>query len=419
MTDLLIKNAKGWINGELIDIDLRIEDGVISEIRREIRGDFESILDIKGKILLPGAIDAHVHMRDGNESHKEDWLTGTSAAAAGGVTTVIDQPNTDPPVTSRANLSDRIEIASRSSLVDFLINGGVERYDNIEELYEGGVRVFGEIFLYKLEPPLLRQILDKIWGLGGIATIHAESRHCISKNPDRPPVCEIEGIKEVISDIVAEKLHFCHISTPEGVDLIRSKGSITLEVTPHHLLLSRNDIDRLGGFGLMNPPLRSDRDREGLWGRLDRIDIIASDHAPHTRDEKLGDSPPPGVPGVETMLPLMLYHVKMGRIGLNRLVELVSERPADIFGLYERGKRGISIGADADLVVIDMRDEQVIRGDELHSKCGWTPFEGMKGIFPQITLVRGEVVYDRSSGVNLSKKGFGIFLGERLSTDLV
>ncbi|VUT27921.1 MAG: dihydroorotase [Candidatus Syntrophoarchaeum sp. GoM_oil] len=411
MSDLIIRNARAYIDGRLIDADIRIEDGRIVEIKKDIQRAADSLLDLKGLLLLPGAIDVHVHMRDGRQAHKEDWFTGTSAAAAGGVTTVIDQPNTDPPITTRKRLDERIKRASSMALVDFQINGGVDKPENFEELYEGGARAFGEIFQYKFEPDSLKPILDKIHDLGAIATIHAEKKSCVDKNPDRPHNCEIEGIKDALFINRGGRMHFCHISVPQGVDLIKSEGGgATLEVTPHHLFLCDKDRKRLGGLGWMNPPLRSGADRKGLWERLDRIDIIASDHAPHTLEEKLMENPPPGVPGVETLLPLMLYRVKKGDLTLNRLVKLVSVNPASIFGLDRSGKKGISVGGDADLIVVDMDDERAVKEDELHSKCGWTPYEGTIGIFPQMTLVRGEVVYERSCGVDTSRKGWGGFL---------
>jgi dihydroorotase len=411
MSDLIIRNARVYIDGRLIDTDIRIEDGRIVEIKKDLHRDADSLLDLKGLLLLPGAIDVHVHMRDDAQSHKEDWFTGTSAAAAGGVTTVIDQPNTDPPITTRRRLDDRINRASSQAIVDFLINGGVDEPENLRELYEGGVRAFGEIFQYRLEPEALKTILHDIWDLGAIATIHPELKRCVDENPDRPHNCEIEGIKDVLSIKRRGRMHFCHVSTLKGVDLIKSEGGgATLEVTPHHLFLYEKDRKWLGGLGWMNPPLRSDADRKGLWERLDKIDLIASDHAPHTHDEKLSENPPPGVPGVETLLPLLLYRVNKGDLTLGRLVKLVAANPASIFGLDRSGKKGISVGSDADLIAIDMKAEKVIKGDELHSKCKWTPYEGMIGIFPQMTLVRGEVVYERSSGVDALRKGWGKFV---------
>jgi len=400
MSDLILRNARAYIGGELIDVDIKIDDGKIVEIKKDLQRGADSLLDLKGLLLLPGAIDVHVHMRDGREAYKEDWFTGTSAAAAGGVTTVVDQPNTDPPITSSLNLKNRIKQASSNAVVDFLINAGVDEPTKIEELYNAGARIFGEIFQYRLEPGTLKLILDKIRDLGAIATIHAEKKSCVEKDPLRSSVCEIEGIKDVLFIGGRGMMHFCHVSTCQGVDLIKSEGSgATLEVTPHHLFLCDKDHDLLEGYGWMNPPLRSDADRRGLWEQLDRIDIIASDHAPHTHDEKLRDDPLPGVPGVETMLPLMLREVKQGNLSLKRLVGLVSEKPASIFGLDKYGKRGIAVGADADLIVVDMGDEKVIKGDKLHSKCKWTPYEGMIGLFPQMTLVRGEVVYEDEVGI--------------------
>ncbi|MFD1599139.1 amidohydrolase family protein, partial [Halobellus rarus] len=190
-------------------------------------------------------------------------------------------------------------------------------------------------------------------------------------------------------------IHIAHTSTPEGVDAAVAGGA-TCEVTPHHLFLSRDDATELGTYGRMNPPLRSEERRRALWQRLvdGDVDIVATDHAPHTVEEKevgLWDAPS-GVPGVETMLPLLLSRARRGAITHERVRDVTSTNVAEIFGLPTKGR--VAEGYDADVVLVDPEHEREIRGDDLHSKCGWTPFEGLSGVFPALTLVRGEVVYD-------------------------
>ncbi|MXR21300.1 amidohydrolase family protein, partial [Halobacterium bonnevillei] len=185
---------------------------------------------------------------------------------------------------------------------------------------------------------------------------------------------------------------------PEGVDAARAGGA-TCEATPHHLFLSREDLDDLGTFGRMNPPLRSEGRREALFERLadGRIDVVATDHAPHTREEKdasIWDAPS-GVPGVETALPLLLEAARTGRLSYERVRAVTATNPAEIFGLPRKGR--VEAGRDADLVLVDPEDAREIRGGDLHSKCGWTPFEGKQGVFPELTMVRGTVVWDGDS----------------------
>jgi dihydroorotase len=191
------------------------------------------------------------------------------------------------------------------------------------------------------------------------------------------------------------RIHIAHTSTPAGID-IASEAGMTTEVTPHHLLLSRDDLDELGTHGRMNPPLRSESRRREVYERVvdGTVDMIATDHAPHTREEK--DAPiwdaPSGVPGVETMLPLLLAEVRDGDLTYERVRDLTAANPADVFDLPSKG--AVAEGNDADLVLVDPDDVREISGEALHSKCGWTPFEGFDGIFPELTMVRGTVVYD-------------------------
>ena len=451
IADTIIRNARVLRKNELQSVDIAIADGKIGKIGKTIAGDAETI-DARGLLALPGVIDSHVHFRDPGLTHKEDWYTGSCAAAAGGVTTVIDHPNTVPPTLDYPSFKLKLKSAERKSIVDFGINGGATPAADLTELWNLGVTAFGELFMADGELAVgdaeLEPLLAAISGLGAIACIHAENgelcRHFTEelrriRRPDvysraRPNICEAIAIEQVLEmqetaatqTVAAQnaqiapiaRTHICHLSTRDGVGVVRrmkygrKSTPFTCEVAPHHLFLQHRDWDRLGTFGKMNPPLRK-RCMQHLWNALNdgTIDIIASDHAPHTEEEKRVDiwDAPAGVPGVETMLPLMLGAVKENLIPLRRVVDAMSAKPASIFGLDHKGegKGRIAEGYDADIVLVNTRNVQVITADKLHSRAGWTPFEGRNGIFPEMVLSRGEVVYD---GEIVCKRGRGQFL---------
>ncbi|MDI6902695.1 MAG: dihydroorotase [Methanocellales archaeon] len=428
MFDLVIKNARLALAKDIIEAELAIKDGKIVRIAKDIAS--EDIIDAHNLLVLPGMVDVHVHFRDSKERHKEDWYTGSSAAVAGGVTSVVDHPNTIPPTTSVKSFKAKLREAERKSIVDFGINAGVVEGAELEKLWKRGVTAFGEIFMAEsrgemgVDDMALFKAFQTIAQLSGIACIHAEDEQIILErtkklkdktdpsaySSSRPNSCEVAAMTKAIglAHDVGAKLHICHLSTKESLNLIGAE--ITSEVTPHHLFLSQKDWERLGTFGKMNPPLRSELDRKSLWAGLHKIDMIASDHAPHTIEEKKQDiwSAPPGVPGVETSLPLMLSAVKKGRILLQRVIEFMATNPAKIFCL--RGKGEIKVGNDADFVFVDLNDMKPIKDRNLHSKAGWTPFEGMDAIFPKMTFVRGEIVYD---GEIVGEKGQGRFIPGR------
>lgn len=441
MPDLVIKNAKLFLAGEVLEAELSITDGRISKIAKDIRAD--DTLDARGLLILPGAIDVHVHFRDPGMTHKEDWYSGSCAAAAGGVTTVIDHPNTIPPTTTLKSFEVKLK-ASRKSIVDFGINAGVVEGAELEKLWRAGVTAFGEIYMadsvgrLNIDDDILSTVFQAIAQLNAIACLHAEDeriiKRCTEKLMDkidpsvysssRPNESEASAIARAVqfanvamlkprrgynsrrcSICDSTKLHICHISTKEGLRLL--ERNVTCEVTPHHLFFTEKDWDKLGTFGKMNPPLRSESDRKSLWAGLHKIDMIVSDHAPHTIEEKEQDiwSAPPGVPGVGTSLPLMLHAVKSGHVSLQRLIELMVTNPARIFGLNEKGD--IRVGNDADLTFVDFKNVMPIKVEDMHNKAGWTPFEGMNAIFPKMTMVRGEIVYDEDI---IGKRGHGRFI---------
>lgn len=372
--------------GDRIDeLNLGIEGGKIRKIsKREIRADDR--MAARG-IILPCGIDVHAHLRDLGQSYKEDWYTGSCAALAGGISMVVDMPNTIPPTVDVRSFLMKLREARRKAVVDFGINCGVE--NNLRSLrfvWRRGAMAFGEIFADRLGIDIVSRACDIISDLGGVACIHAG---------------EDESRISCLGKALRGRIHFSHVSTLQGLIHGKKRGSV--EVTPHHLLLSRKDGEKLGFLSKVNPPLRDERERMALWKHMDLIDVLASDHAPHTVEDKRDGAA--GFPTIEVMIPLMLREVKRGKIGIEKFISLIT-RASKIFSI--RCKGGISAGKDADLMIVDLRSERRIRADELHSKCGWTPFEGRIGIFPHTVMIRGEVVYQ--DGEVLAKPGFGKFV---------
>jgi dihydroorotase len=405
--------------------DVRIEDGTVAAVGEDL-GDPD--VDATGKRLFPGAIDVHVHFRQPGFPHKETWETGSRSAAAGGVTTVVDQPNTDPPTVAGAAFDEKAGLAGES-LVDWGVNGGVTPEWDPNTLFDRPLFALGEVFLADstgdmgIDVDRFADAVQRAGEAGVTVTVHAEDADLFREearerdDPDawsayRAAEAEAAAVERALAvgaDADAD-VHIAHTSTPEGIDAASEAGA-TCEVTPHHLFLSRDDLPDLGTFGRMNPPLRSEERREAVYERVadGTVDVIATDHAPHTREEKdasIWDAPS-GVPGVETMVPLLLEEARQGRLSYERVRDLVATNPAEIFDLPTKGR--IEEGRDADLVLFDPDDARAIRGDDLHSKCGWTPFEGWTGVFPELTLVRGEVVYDARDG-----DAFGDAVGENV-----
>jgi len=401
--------------------DVRTESGRIAEVAGSVDADADRVVDADGRLLLPGAIDAHVHFRQPGYGHKETWTTGSQSAAAGGVTAVVDQPNTTPPTVTGAAFDEKASLAE-SSVVDYGINGGVTPEWDPESLFDRPLFALGEVFLADstgdmgIEADRFADAVERAAARDVVVTVHAEDADLfdesarerdaggVGRDADadvwsqfRAPEAEAAAVERAV-EVGAEAgadVHLAHTSTPEGVDAAVAGGA-TCEATPHHLFLSRADATELGTYGRMNPPLRSEERRAGLWERLvdGDIDIVATDHAPHTVEEKETDlwDAPSGVPGVETMLPLLLERARRDEISYERVRDVTAANVADVFDLPRKGR--IREGNDADLVLVDPERTREIRGEDLHSKCGWTPFEGWTGVFPDLTMVRGRVVFD-------------------------
>jgi dihydroorotase len=401
--------------------DVRLDGERIDAVGEDLEG--ETFVDAEKKLLLPGMIDAHVHFRQPGFGHKETWRSGSRSAAAGGVTTVVDQPNTDPATVTGEAFDEKTDYAA-DSLVDWGINGGVTAGWEPTSLFDRPLFALGEVFLADstgdmgIDADLFRDACERAADAETVVTVHAEDADLFDASAReredadawsayRTAEAEEAAVERAV-EVGAEAgatVHVAHTSTPEGVDAARAGGT-TCEVTPHHLFLSRDDLDDLGTLGRMNPPLRSEDRRASLFERLaeGRVDVVATDHAPHTREEKdasIWDAPS-GVPGVETALPLLLEAAREGDLSYERVRDVTAANPADIFGLPGKGK--IKASRDADLVLVDPESAREIRGENLHSKCGWTPFEGKRGVFPEWTMVRGAVVWDGEE--------FGEFDGE-------
>lgn len=348
-------------------------------------------------IVLPGLVDVHTHLRVPGGDHKEDFSTGTAAALAGGITMVLAMPNTSPPLSTPAVLDETRQMARETIRCDVGLFAGASpaQMDALDACADQTVAL--KIYLNDTYGPLrvddlptLRRCFEE-WRTGKLIAMHAEGQSV--------------AVGIGLAATYQRPVHFCHISRQEEIELIadakESGLPVTCEVTPHHLYLTRADAHRLGPLGDMRPRLASQSDVDALWAHIDGVvDCIATDHAPHTLTEKESTTPPPGVPGLETSLPLMLNAVHQGRLTLDRLIEMMATNPRLIFGLPEQADTQVEVDVDA-------TDTWANRG--LQTKCGWTPFAGMtvRGRVNRVTL-RGEVVYE--AGQVLGRPGYGRLL---------
>jgi dihydroorotase len=399
--------------------DLSIDGGAVVHCGAGLRA--AETIDGRGMLLLPAGTDMHVHMRDWGQSQKEDWETGSKCALAGGVTLVVDQPNTVPPLVTAERVVERIHGAQLRSLCHFAINGGLDNAWDITGLWNAGVMAFGELFAApssygeRLSTSDLAMGLCRIHDLGGLATIHAETitgeypANLEMHNNFRNCQGEAGSVREILhSRPAGSRIHFCHLSNAEAVhaahnDQKLSEGStsrsvsmgnkrqVSVEATPHHLLLSYEDFSPVDTEARVNPPLRSKREQHDLLGAWDKIDVIASDHAPHTRDEKAVPfaEAPSGMPGVETMIPVLLAYVRERKMDLGKLIEKTCTRPCEILGIPPAGW---DKGTRTDFALYPSTPVR-IDPDMLHSRAGWSPFEGHYAIFPELVVMNGGIVY--------------------------
>ena len=381
-----------------------------------------------GMMLIPAATDMHVHMRGGIQAEKEDWHSGTMSAIAGGVTLVVDQPNTVPPLTNSSRFASRVKEAITDACCGFAINAGVIAGSDLSSLWTAGAMAFGELFAgpssygEALPADDLSIALQAIRHFDGLATIHAEEagpshpETLAAHDFNRTPMGEADAVRKVCQlNWSGCNLHFCHMSTGQAIEAILEHREqviklehglnnssmayrTSFEVTPHHLLLSNQDFLPGDTLAKVNPPLRQKKIQERLWNMWDPIDVIASDHAPHTAIEKTVDFPdaPSGIPGVETMVPLLLAEVQRRKLPVSSLIEKVSRRPCEILGVPPAG---FQPGERADFALYP-RETTRLDPRELHSRAGWTPFAGLPAIFPELVVMEGRIVFQNGEFFN-------------------
>ena len=382
---LLIKNCRILINGKVYAKNIFIKKNKIAKITsKEIFA--ESIIDAKNNFVLPGLIDCHVHFREPGLTHKEDFLTGSMAAAKGGVTTILDMPNTIPPTTTIQALEEKRALAKKS-IVNYGFNFGAT-IDNLSDVKKAkniaALKLYMDYTTGDLKISDFEAIAD-LMKASKLTIAHAEGEHV--KN----------ALDIIIKNKIKNRLHFAHVSSAKELIFAKSKKlrNVTAEVTPHHLLMNENDLQTLGAFAEMKPRLKTEKDQKALWLGIKSgmVDMIASDHAPHLREEKEMANYPFGVPGVETMLPLLIDAFNNNKLSLQEIINLCCENPAKIFKI--KGKGILKEGFDADLVIIDLDKKQAVRNEDLLTKCKWSPWDGkiLKG-WPVMTIVNGNVVYD-------------------------
>jgi dihydroorotase len=426
--DLVIKNGQVVTPESTVKASILVKDGKIAGlVGSGVDLKAKETFDATGLYVLPGVIDAHVHFRDPGLTYKEDFGTGSLAAAYGGVTTVVDMPNVVPATSNVAGFNAKLTEASKKSYVDFGIIGVVfeENIPDLVPMAEAGVvgfKIFMGETVGKLPSPSDGGILDamRVIATTGLRVgVHAEDNSIIKYQTEklkaagrtdpkafvesRPNIAEKECISRAImfAEETGAKLHIYHMSSAEGVDLVgdaKERGlDVTAETGPHYLLLDYTFMDKVGSLMKMNPPIRTKDDQKALWeGLLSGIvEVIATDHSPHTREEKIKDNiwdAIPGFCGVESAVPLMLTQVNKGRMSLNEYVALSSEGPARVWNMFPK-KGCIRIGSDADFTIVDMKKKGVISVDALHSRNKVTPFDGfeVKGM-PVASLVRGKFV---------------------------
>lgn len=434
---LLIQNAQILLsNGEFILGEVQIQEGKIIGVGAGLLPiDDQTInLDATGLTLLPGAIDPQVHFREPGLEYKEDLFTASCACARGGITSFLEMPNTRPLTTTQAALDDKLKRASEKCLVNYGFFMGATA-ENLPDLLEANPTPGIKIFMGSMHGDLLvdeETALDPIFAKGDrLIAVHAEDQARIrdrrlqfagqtdpavhSQIQDNQAALNATQLALKLSKKYHRRLHILHLSTAEEADLLRhdKPAWVTAEVTPQHLLLNTSDYKTIGTMAQMNPPLRSPHDNEVLWQALldGVLDFIATDHAPHTLEEKAKAYPntPPGMPGVETSLALMLTQAVQGRCTVAQVANWMSTAVAKAYRIPNKG--AIAPGYDADLVLVDLENYHPVLREEVLSKCGWSSFEGwsLTG-WAQVTIVGGQVVYDRGK-LNLDVRGQALQFG--------
>ena len=414
---LIIKNGSCYIDGKLTKTDIGLSGNKIKKIGK-IELNSSKVYDATDKVVLPGIIDTQVHFREPGSTDAEDLESGSRAAVLGGVTALFEMPNTNPPTSNLVEFDKKLQAAKNRMHSNYAFYFGATP-DNTNQLaklknVEGccGVKLFAGSSTGNLLVDKEADIEKVISSSDRIVSIHSEDEDIIKlrkkfiKKGDvsshaewRNVECAMSSTRRVvkIAERYNKKIHVLHITTREEVDfLAMHKKNVTFETTPQHLTLYAPDCyDKLGTYAQMNPPLRTKEHYDRLWLAIKNniVDVLGSDHAPHLKEHKDKEYPntPSGMPGVQTIFPVMLDHVNNGKLSLQQLINLMCENPCKIFGIKNKGY--IKEGFDADLTIADMKKEVTIKNEMIASKCGWTPFNNykVKG-FPVGTIVNGYLV---------------------------
>ncbi len=416
MLDLIIKNGKCYIDKNLKDVDIGIQNSKIVKIGK-LNEDSSQSIDATGLTVLPGCIDTQTHFREPGSTDTEDLASGSRAAIVGGITSVFEMPNTNPATTNKAEFQRKIDLAKNRMYCNhaFYFGATPTNQSELADLkgLDGccGVKLFagsstGTLLVHKEED------IEKVFeSTSKIVAVHSEDEDILNLrkklrekgNVHSHPIwrdeeCAISSTRKIvkIAKRLGKKAHILHITTKQEIDFLsQNKGDITFEITPQHLTMFAPDCyDKLGTYAQMNPPIREKSHYDRLWYavRNNYNDTIGSDHAPHLRVNKDKEYPdtPSGMPGVQTLLPVMLNHVNDGKLTLVQLMNLVCENPAKIFGIISKGY--IKENYDADFTIVDMNKNIEIKNEKIESKCGWSPFDGhkFKGT-PVYTIINGEI----------------------------
>ena len=425
---LIIKNGSCYIDGKLTKTDIGLLDNKIKKIGK-IELNSSKVYDATDKVVLPGIIDTQVHFREPGSTDAEDLESGSRAAVLGGVTALFEMPNTNPPTSNLVEFDKKLQAAKNRmhSNYAFYFGATPENTNQLANLknVEGccGVKLFAGSSTGNLLVDKEADIEKVISSSDRIVSIHSEDEDIIKlrkkfiKKGDVHSHAEWRNVEVAMSSTrrvvkIAErynkKIHVLHVTTRDEVDfLAMHKKNVTFETTPQHLTMYAPDCyDKLGTYAQMNPPLRTKEHYDRLWVAIKNniVDVLGSDHAPHLKENKDKEYPnsPSGMPGVQTIFPVMLDHVNNGKLTLQQLINLMCENPCKIFGIKNKGY--LKEGYDADLTIADMNKEVVIKNEMIASKCGWTPFNNhkVKG-FPVATIVNGHLVMSDGKVVEESK----------------
>ena len=425
---LIIKNGSCYIDGKLTKTDIGLSGNKIKKIGK-IELNSAKVYDATDKVVLPGIIDTQVHFREPGSTDAEDLESGSRAAVLGGVTSLFEMPNTNPPTSNLVEFDKKLQAAKNRMHSNYAFYFGATP-DNTDQLaklkdVEGccGVKLFAGSSTGNLLVDKEADIEKVISSSDRIVSIHSEDEDIIKlrkkfikkgdvhSHPEwRNVECAMSSTRRVvkIAERYNKKIHVLHITTKEEVDfLAMHKKNVTFETTPQHLTLYAPDCyEKLGSYAQMNPPLRTKEHYDRLWVAIKNnvVDVLGSDHAPHLKENKDKEYPnsPSGMPGVQTIFPVMLNHVNDGKLTLQQLINLMCENPCKIFGIKNKGF--IKEGYDADLTIADMNKEEIIKNEMIASKCGWTPFNNykVKG-FPVGTIVNGNLVMSDGKVIMESK----------------